>query len=136
MNTIQSRFERFSAFLFSSASSFEKGADLWDAVSHYDMYLTENGEPGEALLLKLEEMGCSRSWLLYANGEMFADNEQGRVLRYKFMNGIGLKMRMDDLLHAKPSGMPAFENAGSGKMELSVPDGAQEGGKPKKSRKK
>ncbi|MES2765982.1 MAG: hypothetical protein V4642_08945 [Bacteroidota bacterium] len=90
MNNIKSRFERFAAFAFSSASTFDKGAELWDTLSHYEFYLTQNAEPNETFLGKLEEFGCSRRWLLYASGEMFADNEAGKILRYKFINGIGL----------------------------------------------
>lgn len=90
MNSIKSRFERFAAFVFSSASSFDRGADLWDTLSHYEFYLTQHDEPNETFFEKLEELGCSRRWLLYATGEMFADNEPGQVLRYKFIHGIEL----------------------------------------------
>ncbi len=90
MNNIRSRFERFAAFAFSAAGSFDKGAELWDTLSHYEFYLTGNDEPNETFFNKLEELGCSRRWLLYASGEMFAHNEAGKVLRFKFMNGVGL----------------------------------------------
>jgi hypothetical protein len=89
MNTIKSRFERFAAFAFTSSSNFDNGVDLWDTISHYEFYLNE-GEPNETFLKRLESLGCSRRWLLYASGEMFADNEQGRILRRKFMQGEGI----------------------------------------------
>ena len=112
MNTVQSRFERFAAFAFSSSSTFDKGVDLWDAISHYEFYLTD-GEPNETFLQKMEELGCSRRWLMYANGEMFADNEQGKLLRYKFMQGIGLTNKKFSFEKAFPPYVPTHKGMGA-----------------------
>jgi len=112
MNTIKSRFERFASFAFSSADSFNGSTELWDTISHYDFYLSEDGEPNENFLQKLEELGCSRSWLLYANGEIFADNDNGRQLRHRFMHGIGISGgKFPTAIHATMQHTPHVPNS-------------------------
>jgi|GEM_PF-2898745 len=77
------------------------GETVYDSIKEYaqaikmappnlQKYMNNEREPGSTVLRKLYGLGCNINWLLSGNGEMFADNEVGRMLQPK-VNGAVLE---------------------------------------------
>jgi hypothetical protein len=86
MKTIESRYKRFVKIAFCADDIHTRGKDQLDALAKREF--KEDKRPGEKALKALESVGCSRSWLLYGNGDMCENNPAGWVVRQNYQRDI------------------------------------------------
>jgi hypothetical protein len=83
MKTIELRYKRFLKVAFFTDEVHTLQKDKLDKIAKREF----KGDkiPSEKTLQILENVGCSRAWLLYGNGEMCDDSPAGHALRRHYL---------------------------------------------------
>lgn len=81
MSSIGGRIRLFGEVAFEKQRRFAEAMEM--APGNLMKYLNDDSEPGTPILRKLWILGCSTEWVLYNEGEMYANNEAGRLLKEK-----------------------------------------------------
>lgn len=68
----------FGETVYNSVKEFAEAVKM--APPNLQKYMNDDREPGSGVLRKLYNLGCNINWLLTGHGDMFAENEVGRLL--------------------------------------------------------
>lgn len=99
--TTGERMRLFGETVYKSVKEFAEAVKM--APPNLQKYMNNDREPGSGVLRKLYALGCNINWLLTGQGDMFADNEVGRM-RMLQPNARGLAHEPGHLYVASPKG--------------------------------